>query len=81
MAIIKYQESFYGTTNWVWEHLKLNECPVKKTPRIIDKKKALAIIEQEGLMLVHESKFGKVWDTPDEAYKERWQGTHIFDIR
>lgn len=81
MAIIKYQESFVGMTNWVYEHLKLNENPANRVPRIIDKKKAKKIIEEEGLILVHESKYGKVWDTPNEDYREKWKGIKIFDMR
>lgn len=40
----------------------------------ISKEKAVSIIKENGLVLVKVNKYGKIWDTPDESFREKYRG-------
>lgn len=72
MAIIRYYEKARFVANevgWVYEY---TTDPNKKGKRI-SKDKAKAIIKEEGLVLVHQNKFGCIWDTPDKEFRKRFE--------
>lgn len=93
MAILRYRETFVGISNWVYEILETNDDPnlvhispkgkrAYHEPKIVPKEEAKAIIKEQGLVVSHRLNGGDmVWDTPDRAYQEKWQGTKIEDRR
>lgn len=85
MLIIKYKESFIGQAQWVWEIIYDNQNPnlvygrgKEIPPKIISRKEALKIIEEECLELVVDNQYGKVYDTPNRDYYERWKHAIIY---
>ena len=91
MAILRYKECFIGQASWGYELLELEDHPnlthqspkgktVHHEPKRISKDEAKAIIKEQGLVVVEKLNSGEIiWDTPDKAYQERWQGTKIDD--
>ncbi|MGN1156676.1 MAG: hypothetical protein ACI4TK_10895 [Agathobacter sp.] len=86
MLIIKYKESFIGQAQWVWEiitdiqnpNLENRKMGKERIPKIINRKEALEIIEEECLELVVDNQYGKVYDTPNRDYYEKWKHTIIY---
>lgn len=89
MAILRYKETFIGRANWAYELLEAEDHPnlthlspkgkvVRHEPKRLSKDEAKAIIKEQGLVIAMRLDSGEtVWDTPDKAYQERWQGTKI----
>ena len=82
MAIIKYRvEANITRTNdgddcnvmgsvWQYEEIK---APDKKGKEL-SREQAMRRIKDDGLILVHKSKYGAVYDRPDEPLKEKYEG-------
>lgn len=76
MAIIKYKEFFIGIQNVVYEDI---HDPNKKGKRIT-KEAARKKIKEEGMIEVHRSEDGVIWDYPDEPFLKKFRGVEIKDI-
>lgn len=82
MAIIKYRVEATVTradTNddrnvigsaWQYEEISTPEIQ----GRILSREKAMDIIREKGLVLVHQTPFGSVYDTPDEPFWQKHNG-------
>ena len=89
MAVLRYKENFVGVSNWAYELLEIEDHPnlthespkgkvVHHEPKRLSKDEAKAIIKEQGLIIAMRLDTGEtIWDTPDEAYQQRWQGTKI----
>ena len=89
MAVLRYKENFVGVSNWAYELLEIEDHPnlthespkgkvVHHEPKRLSKDEAKAIIKEHGLVIAMRLDTGEtIWDTPDKAYQERWQGTKI----
>lgn len=89
MAILRYKETFIGRASWAYELLEVKDHPnlthlspkgkeVHHEPKRLSKDEAKAIIKEQGLVVAMKLNTGEtIWDTPDKAYQERWQGTKI----
>lgn len=89
MAILRYKETFIGRASWAYELLETEDHPnlihespkgkvVHHEPKRLSKDEAKAIIKEQGLVVAMRLDSGEtIWDTPDKAYQERWQGTKI----
>ena len=49
--------------------------------RLITREEALRIIREEGLILVHQTPYGSIYDTPDEPLWEKHNGYYGRDKR
>lgn len=49
-------------------------CTSPKKAQEVTGKEARAIIEERGLVKVYETKDGSVWDTPDQAFYNKYAG-------
>jgi hypothetical protein len=76
MAIIKYKEVFIGMQNVVYE---IVEDPNKKG-KVISKNEAMRLIKEQGLVKVHKSEDGTIWDYPNEPFLEKYKGVAIKDL-
>lgn len=45
-----------------------------RKPEEIDRATARQYIEDHGLVLAYQDKYGKVWDTPDQEFREKYKG-------
>lgn len=81
MAILRYLvevnnrcDSNEGSIASVWQYEETFD--PHKTGKILTKEAAEKKIKSKGLVLVHSSKHGCIWDTPDEPFYSQFQGTY-----
>ena len=89
MAIIKYKVEARVTRTdesddrnvmgvvWQYEEVFTPE----RTGRLQSREEAMQIIREKGLVLVHKTPFGSVYDTPDEPFWEKHNGYYSQKIR
>ena len=62
-------------TRFIGQAMRTYEvCSSPKKAREVTGREARALIEEHGLVKVYETKDGSVWDTPDRAFYNRYQG-------
>ena len=82
MAILKYrvearisrtatndERNVIGST-WQYEVCHTPE----KEGRLISRDEALKIIQEQGLICVHQTRYGSIWDKPHEPLWEKYNG-------
>ena len=90
MAIIKYrveapvtrrtdvnEDDNIMASDWQYEEVFTPE----RTGRLLSREEAMQIIREKGLVLVHQTPFGSVYDTPDEPFWEKHNGYYSHKIR
>lgn len=87
--VIKYYERLSLNVPGVpdaWpQWLKVTACSVKENYKTvtrlrtkhIERQEAMKLIREAGLVLVHEDHDGKVYDTPDMSFKNKYKGIPI----
>lgn len=87
--VIKYFERLSLTVPGVpdaWpQWLRVTACTVRENyksvrrlrTKHIDRQEALRLIRESGLVLAHEDKNGKVWDTPDKTFQKTYKGVSV----
>ena len=77
ILIIKYYRRllFRDERTEVWEKVVpvRTRCGIRFKTEEVSKEKAQGVIKENGLVLVRESRYGKIWDAPDGSFREKYQ--------
>lgn len=82
MAVVKYRVEAAVThtdgnydRNIIESTWQYEECHTpEKTGRLLSREEAMQIIREKGLVLVHQTPFGAIYDIPDEPFWEKHNG-------